>query len=106
MLNYIVLFAVVMALSTTAFVVVAVLWLRKLRETVSGTLAESVNQQIRTAHRLGEAVAQVQKQQRTYEQQLQNLAQANMRLRQELATVAHRLEHTETDPARGDRTVH
>lgn len=105
MLEWIFVFAAAVALAATGFVAVAVLWLRKLRETVSAALTEAANQQVRTAQRLSEAVAQVQKQQRSYDQQLQNLAQANMRLRQELASVAHKLEHPSED-ARGGQTVH
>ncbi|MGE3622361.1 MAG: hypothetical protein AB7H77_00620 [Bdellovibrionales bacterium] len=94
-------------LSAAAFVAVAVMWLRKLRDTVRNTLSEAAVHQIHSAHKLGETVAQIQKQQRLYEQQLHNLAQASIRLRQELAQVTHRLEHTEQHEAmRGDRTVH
>lgn len=107
MLIWIIAFAGSTALAAAIFVGVGVMWMRKLRDTVSSTLTEAATQQIRTAQKLGDAVTQVQKQQRTYDQQLQNLAQANLRLRQELATVAHRLEHTEAAEAqRGDRTVH
>jgi hypothetical protein len=105
MLVWIIAFAGTIAIAAVTFVAVAVLWLRKLRETVSKALTESANQQIRTAQRLGEAVALVQKQQRAYEQQLHNLAQASLKLRQELTTVATRLEHSDTT-APGDRTVH
>jgi DNA anti-recombination protein RmuC len=98
--------AAVTAFSATCFTLVAVLWLRKLRESVSTALAESANQQVRTAQRLSDALAQVQKQQRGYEQQLQLLSQANTQLRQGLVNVATRLEHTQTDSSRGDQTIH
>ena len=100
---WIVAFAGATAISAAIFVTVAVMWLRKLRETVSSTLTESANQQIRTAQRLNDAVAQVQKQQRTYEQQLHKFAQAGLKLRQDLAAVTTRLEHSELP---GDRTLH
>ncbi len=93
--------------TTLAFVAVTVLWLRKLRETVALALTESASQQVRTAQRLGDALAQIQKQQRAYEQQLQLLAQANTQLRQGLVNVATRLEHSNPDFGRGsDHTVH
>ena len=92
------------ALSAAIFMAVAVLWLRKLRSTVSATLAETATHQVHSAQKLGEAVGHLQKQQRAYEQQLHNLAQASLKLRQELTTVAHRLEHSDELP--GDRTVH
>jgi chromosome segregation ATPase len=94
------------ALSATGFVVIAVLWLRRLRETVSTALTEAANQQVRTSQRLGDAIAQLQKQQQHYEHQLQTLAQAGLRLRQELVNMSTRLEHSQSDIARGDHTLH
>ena len=106
MLEWIAVLAAVSALSATGFVVVAVMWLRKLRETVSMALAETARQQVRTTQRLGDTIAQMQKQQRGYEQQLQILSQSNTQLRQGLVTVANRLEVTQMDAPRGDQTVH
>jgi hypothetical protein len=94
------------AVSATCFMVVGALWLRRLRETVSSALAEAANQQVRTSQRLSDALAQVQKQQRGYEQQLQLLSQANTQLRQGLVSVATRLDHSQTDTSRGDQTIH
>jgi len=100
-------FAAITSVSAMAFVVVAMLWLRKLRETVAIALTESANQQVRTAQQFGEAVAHVQKQQRMYEQQLQNLAQANSQLRQGLVNVASQLQQGPShDAARAEPTIH
>jgi DNA anti-recombination protein RmuC len=96
----------VTAFSAAGFMVVAVLWLRKLRDTVSSSLAEAANQQVRTAQRMNDSLAQVQKQQRNYEQQLQLLSQANTQLRQGLVSMATRLEHASSDSVRGDQTIH
>lgn len=104
--DWIMLFAAVGTLSATGFIVVAFLWLRRLRETVSSALAEAARQQVRTAQRLNETIDQVQKQQRGYEQQLQLLSQANTQLRQGLVTVANRLDVNRTEAIRGDQTVH
>lgn len=106
MQDWILIFAAITAISATGFVFVAVLWLRKLRESVSTALAEAASHQVRTAQRMSEAVAQVQKQQQGYDQQLQNLAQAGLRLRQELVNVNARLETHEADILRGDSTMH
>jgi len=106
MLIWIVAFSGTIAISAAAFVAVAVIWLRKLRMTVLMTFAETAAHQVRTAQKLGDAVGQLQKQQRTYEQQLHNLAQANLKLRQELTSVAHQLEQADLEALRGDRTVH
>jgi hypothetical protein len=104
--DWVVLFVAISAISATGFVVVAVLWLRKLRETVSSALAEAARQQVRTSQRLGETISQMQKQQRGYEQQLQILSQANAQLRQGLVTVANRLDVNRADAVRGDQTLH
>ena len=99
-------FAAVTGISAAGFVVVAVLWLRKLRETVSSALAESANQQVQTAQRFSEAISQVQKQQRNCEQQLQTLAQANAQLRQGLVNVASQLQQGQVDATRVEPTIH
>ena len=96
----------VTSLSAIGFVAVAVLWLFRLREAVSAAHTEAANQQVRSAQRLSDALAQVQKQQNNYEQQLKLLSQANSQLRQGLVSVATRLDHGQTDSARGDQTIH
>ncbi|MDR3424030.1 MAG: hypothetical protein P4M13_02985 [Alphaproteobacteria bacterium] len=104
--EWILLFAGATALSAIGFVCVAVIWLRKLRETVSLALSEAAGQQIRTAQRLSESVARLQKQQDGYTRQIQALAQANMRLQQELSTVTHRLDTTQSETIRSGQTLH
>ena len=102
-------FAGMTAIAALTFVAVVVLWLRKLRQTVAAALSQSANQQMHTMQRLGEAIAQVQNHQKTYEQQLHNLAQAGVKLRQELTAVAQRVEQQHAaNPGdlHGDRTVH
>jgi chromosome segregation ATPase len=106
MQDLIIAFSAVTAISAVGFMAVSFVWLRRLRETVSLALSEAANQQVRTAQRLGDALAQVQKQQGTYDQQLQSLAQASLRLRQELVNVTNRLEHSQSEAMRGDHTVH
>ena len=100
------LFAGATALSAVGFVCVAVLWLRKLRETVSSALAEAASQQIRTAQRLNDSIAEVKKQQDSYNRQINVLAQAGMRLQQELSNVTNRLDNTRAETARGGQTLH
>ena|ERR1700722_7209140 len=99
-------FIAITAFSATCFMVVGVLWLHRMRDSVSSALAEAANQQVRSSQRLGDALAQVQKQQRSYEQQLQLLSQANTQLRQGLVSVATRLDHSQSDTGRGDQTIH
>ena len=99
-------FAAITGLSAAGFVVVAVLWLKKLRETVSSALTESATQQVQTARRFSEAIAEVQKRQSDFEDQLQALSQANNQLRQGLVTVATQLQHGQVDAQRVEPTIH
>jgi mRNA-degrading endonuclease RelE of RelBE toxin-antitoxin system len=109
-------FAAVTALSATGFVLITVLWLRRMRESVSTTVADATNQQIRTIVRLGDALAHVQKQQRNYEQQLQSHAEVCLRLRQggyrivytpyALINVSNALEHHQGEVRRVYQTLH
>ncbi|MDR3450576.1 MAG: hypothetical protein P4M15_12690 [Alphaproteobacteria bacterium] len=98
--------AAISAGSAIGFVVVALMWMKKLRDTVSASLAEAAGQQIRTSKRLNESLAEVQKQQESYNRQIQVLAQAGMRLQQELSNVANRIENTQGETARGGQTLH
>jgi predicted nucleic acid-binding Zn-ribbon protein len=100
------LFAGVTALSAVGFVSVAVVWLLKLRQTVSSALTEAAGQQIRMAQRLNESLAEVQKQQENYNRQIHVLAQAGLRLQQELSHVTNRLDNTQSETVRGGQTLH
>lgn len=106
MQDWVLLAAAITAFSTTGFIVVAVLWLRKLRQSVTKALSETAHQQIRSAEHLSDVLASVQNRQRQFDQQLQTLAQAGLRLRQEIVTVSNRLEHHQSDAGRGDSTLH
>lgn len=106
MVDTIIALGAVTALSLTGFMIIGVMWLRKLRETVACNLGETATQQILTAQRLSENIDQLQKQQRSYEDRLQALAQANAQLRQGLVNMATRLDHTESESTRGDHTLH
>ncbi len=100
------LFTATICVSAMGFAFVAVIWLRKLRETVSQALSEAAGQQIRTAQRLNEEIAQVQKQQDGYSQQINVLAQAGIRFQQELSNITNRLENSQTETQRGGHTLH
>ncbi len=100
------LFAGAVALSAIGFVCVAVIWLRKLHDTVSVALSEAAKQQINTAQRMSDAIAQVQKQQDNYNQQIQMLAQAGLRLQREISNVSSRIGDARAENIRGGQTVH
>ncbi|MFA6280199.1 MAG: hypothetical protein WC612_05360 [Bdellovibrionales bacterium] len=91
-----------------AFVVVAVLWLKKLRETLAVTLGETASQQIKTAQRLSDTLASLERQQQRYEQRLETLTEASLRMRQDINHLDGRLEMTERDlnPSSTPRLLH
>ena len=106
-IEWLYLFAGAIALSALGFVCVAVLWLRKLRDAVSSSMTEAAGQQILNAQRLGDTVARLQKQQDNYTKQINVLAQAGMRLQQELSTLSSRLDHSQEEGQRsGRQTLH
>ena len=84
-------------LGAAGFVVIAVLWLKKLRETLAVALGETANQQIRTAQRLSESLAQLQRQQTLYEQRIHSLTDANNQLQRELHYLANKVETSERE---------
>jgi biopolymer transport protein ExbB/TolQ len=104
--EWIYLFAGAAMLSLVGFLFVVVTWLCRLRDTVSAALTEAAGQQIRTAQRMNESLAQVQKQQESYNQQIHVLAQAGLRLQQELSNVTSRLDNTQSESTRGTQTLH
>lgn len=107
-MNLILLLSVVTALSAGAFAFVAALWLKKLRQSVSATLTESARLQIRAAQRIGETLGHMQNQQKLFEQQLQKLAEAHLKLRHDLNIVATRVAHDAMNEAKPqpDRILH
>jgi DNA anti-recombination protein RmuC len=102
------LLAVSTMLAAAGFVVVAVLWLKKLRHTLQAAMGEMASHQVHNSQRVNEATVQLQKQQRALEQQIQTLGQANLRLRQDITDIIARLEHTEREQAHaaGERILH
>ena len=85
------------ALAAIGFVVVAVLWLKKLRDTLSLALGETAGQQIRSSQRISETISALQRRQQLSEQRLQTLTEANIRMRQELNELAGKVELTDRD---------
>lgn len=70
------------------FVVVAVLWLKKLRTTISTALGETAGQQLRSSQNLHDRLENMQKQFQLYEDRLQTLTTANIHMRHELTKLA------------------
>lgn len=100
--------AVLMTLGLTLGIVGAlVIFVRRQRQALIQTLGSASKQQIITAQQLAAALESVQRQQRQYEQQLQNLAQATLRLRQDVQILNKRTERTAADAAQSaERVLH
>lgn len=75
--------------------VVAVVWLKKFRDTLAVALGETAGQQVRTAQRLSESLAQLQRQQTAYDKRIQSLTEANLILQRELNHLADKVETNE-----------
>ena len=94
--------------TTIGVVVVAAHFVKRQRIALVRALHESANQHLGTAQQLASAIETMQRQQRQHEQQLQNVAQATLRLRQDVVTLNKRLEReqAEVPQATGDRVLH
>lgn len=95
-------------LAAAGFVVVAVLWLRKLRDALATTVGENTGNQIRSTQRLAMTVEQLLHRQELYEKRLLTLTDANIKMRQDLNLLAERLALSEGDtPTKPrDRILH
>ena len=89
-------------------VVVAGLFVRRQRLNLARVLNETTQQHLTTAQQLAGAIEAMQRQQRQHEQQLQNVAQATLRLRQDVVTLNKRIEReqNEVPQSSGDRVLH
>lgn len=105
------LIAFAIALSTTAFFIGAVLWLKNIRAQLTLSLQELVDEQSLTARHLNANLAKMKKRQDLFEQSLAALIKANTQLELELTDLTNQLEpDLNADeplpmPA-SDRTVH
>lgn len=84
-----------------------VIFVRRQRQGLIQALNNAGKQQIATTEHLAAAIDATQRQQRQYEQQLQNLAQATLRLRQDVQILSKRSEAgSETVATRAERVLH
>lgn len=99
--NAILILSLSTAVSVTGFIVIAILWMKKLREAVGAAIIENAGQQIRAAQTLNETIAKIHKDLRSHDQQFQTLALSHSRLKHDLEamqTIALRPEPEATDP--------
>lgn len=84
-----------------------VVFVRRQRRALIQALNNAGKQQVTTTEHLAAAIEATQRQQRHYEQQLQNLAQATLRLRQDVQLLSKRGDSTaEAAAPRADRVLH
>lgn len=109
---WIFLIAAFAAIAATSFVVMAFLWLKKLRVAVTMALGETAHHHIRSVQRMNDDLAQIQKRQRALELHLHNLTKAHARLQQDFEDISSQIETMEPEeppampPSSDDRTVH
>lgn len=84
---------------TLGAVGVLVIYLYRLRRSLVRALSERDGEQLLMTKQLATAIETSQRQQRQYEQQLQNIAQATLRLRQDVQLLSKRSERSSTEAA-------
>lgn len=93
---------------TGGVVAIAALFVRRQRVALVRALQDSNKQQVAVAQQLAGAIDHIQRQQRQYEQQLQDMAQAAARLGHEVVALGKRVERDQSQTAygSGDRVLH
>ncbi len=93
---------------TLGAVGVLMVYLYRQRQAVIRALSQRDTEQLQMTKQLATAIEATQRQQRQYEQQLQNIAQATLRLRQDVQVLSKRSERTSTETviATPERVLH
>ncbi len=93
---------------TLGAVGVLMVYLYRQRQAVIRALSQRDTEQLQMTKQLATAIEATQRQQRQYEQQLQNIAQATLRLRQDVQLLSKRSERTSTETviATPERVLH
>ncbi|NDG04749.1 MAG: hypothetical protein EB121_05295 [Alphaproteobacteria bacterium] len=84
-------------------------WFQRVKESLAKTLQHSASQQIGHMTRLVDVIQALQQQQKKQEQEIQTLAQSNLKLRQELNEVVAILQSEHADMERqelGQKYLH
>lgn len=93
---------------TLGAVGVLMVYLYRQRRALIKALSQRDSEQLQMTKQLATAIEATQRQQRQYEQQLQNIAQATLRLRQDVQLLSKRSERgsAETPVAAPERVLH
>jgi biopolymer transport protein ExbB/TolQ len=92
---------------TLGSVAALIVFVRRQRQALINALNTNGKHHLATAQHLAQAIESTQRQQRQYEQQLQNLAQATLRLRQEVEALNKRAERSADNTVpRPERVIH
>lgn len=97
----IILMLAVMVAGASAFVVGAMIWLRRLRQNLAHTLGEALTRQIQHGHKVEEALGLLQRNQKQMDAQLQTLVHAQARLRADVTLLAHKIDRSEVSAEAG-----
>lgn len=90
---------------TVGVIAAAAMFVRRQRQALMRALEDNNRQQAEAMQQMVAALTAAQQRQRQSEQQMQSLAQAALRLRQDLTALAQRVERGQTDTAT-DRVLH
>jgi uncharacterized membrane protein YhiD involved in acid resistance len=85
----------VLAIASAAFVIGAMIWLKRLRRNLANAVADALNRQIHHGTKVEEALNVLQRNQKQMETHVQALAQSQQRARTDLNTLAQKLEQKE-----------
>lgn len=85
----------IMIVAAGAFVFGAMVWLKRLRASLAGAVAEALNRQIHHGQKVEEALTLLQKNQKQLEAHMQTLAQAQARARADVSALRDRVEQRE-----------
>lgn len=85
-----------LGLAVAAFVIGALLWLRRLRLHVAGTVADALTRQQQHNAKVEEALQLLQRNQKEMEGHVTRLVQAHNRARSDINTLAQRFEQRPT----------
>lgn len=94
----------ILVLGAGAFVLGAMLWLKRLRANLAAAVSEALARQITHGQKVEEALAALQQNQKKMESQVLLLAEAQTRARNDINVLAQRFEQREISSDGGSHT--
>lgn len=81
----------IVGLAALAFVVGAMMWLKRLRQHLAGAVGDALTRQIQHGQKVEETLMLMERRQKALEVQVQTLAQAQARARADIAALTNKL---------------